>query len=80
MFDKIQVGHRINFQSSQKTIPAFVLARRDYVSFAEMLKAEDVRRLLPDNRKDPLSIYIKIPGYAEKSKRYGVICFDIVPI
>jgi ASC-1-like (ASCH) protein len=78
-FKKLQAGAFIRFHCQGTEAYCQVLKVNRYGSFREMLEKEGVHPCLPDVRslQEGVTIYDKIPGYADKAKQHGVLAIHI---
>jgi len=82
MFEKWQEGDTIRFFSRRNPrveVIVKISGKNRYRTFRQMLEAEGVENLIPDvnNIKEAERLYLKIPKYAEREKKYGVLAFRL---
>lgn len=79
MFKRIYAGDTITFACRDQLQLTEVLSVRVFDSFRQMLEDVGVKPMLPDvsNLDQATNIYLRIPGYAQKEREYGVVAFEV---
>ena len=79
-FKEFEDGDVIEFLSPEgEKAECVLIEKREYKSFREMLKSEGYKNCIPNAKtlKEAVQIYLELPGFEERSKKYGVLALEI---
>jgi len=78
-FKNYQVGDKVKWFAGDLAVETDLVSRDVYPNFRAMITAKGYKSLVPEARSidDAVRIYESIPGYKEKSERFGVVALGI---
>lgn len=81
-YSGITRGDSVVFMCGKKRARMRVGRVARYRSVAGLLRAEPYRRIAPwvVSRKEAAAMYDTFPGYRERIKKFGIICFEVKKI
>jgi len=81
-YSGITKGDSVVFVCGKKRVRMRVGRVARYRSVAGLLRTEPYRRIAPwtTSRKEAAAMYDTFPGYRERIKKFGIICFEVKKI